>query len=225
LDSPDLAGRHVGLFPFHREGPTMIFAALTAYLIGCISPGYLLVRWRTAHDIRQQGSGSTGARNVGRILGRGGFILVFLADCLKGAVAVGSAGMLGAGDGGLLVAMLAAVIGHMFPVQLGFRGGKGASTALGALLVIDAGVAAAALLLCAALYAVVRRATASGLVVFVLLPAIGWALGQRWPGTAALAALSLLLLAAHRDNVADLARALRSAPLRGAHHPDTPSAS
>jgi acyl phosphate:glycerol-3-phosphate acyltransferase len=192
----------------HRftPAPGITIFTLAAYLIGCVSPGYLLVRHRTAHDVRHHGSGGTGARNVGRVLGPRAFAIVFLADCAKGAAAVALAGVLGAGAAGLAAAMLAVVLGHVFPVQLGFRGGKGASTALGALLVVDARVAITALLLCAAVYAVLRRATASGLIVFSLLPVIAVAFGHRWPGAPAIALLALLLLAAHRENLAAMLR-------------------
>ena len=64
---------------------------IAAYLFGGFSSGYWLVRWRTGRDVRTHGSGGTGATNVGRILGRGGFMVVFLADMAKGAATVGLA--------------------------------------------------------------------------------------------------------------------------------------
>ncbi|HEX7242543.1 MAG TPA: glycerol-3-phosphate acyltransferase [Longimicrobiaceae bacterium] len=188
---------------------TLPAALLAAYLLGCLNAGYYVVRLRAGTDVRGQGSGSAGARNAGRVLGRGGFAAVFLLDCAKGAAALWMAAALGAGSAGMAAAMLAVVLGHVLPVQLGFRGGKGASTALGALLALDWRVAAAALLLCAALYAATRRAVPSGLVVFALLPAIAAAAGHPWPVTLAVAALSALLLAAHRDNVLEAVRSLR----------------
>ena len=193
---------------------TLIAALLAAYLLGCLNAGYYVVRLRAGTDVRRQGSGSAGARNAGRVLGRGGFAAVFLLDCAKGAAALWMAGALGAGGAGTAAAMLAVVLGHVLPVQLGFRGGKGASTALGALLVLDWRVAAAGLLLCAVLYAATRRAVPSGLVVFALLPAFAAVAGHPLPVTLAVAALSALLLAAHRDNVLEAVRALRRpAPL------------
>jgi acyl phosphate:glycerol-3-phosphate acyltransferase len=189
----------------------MILFAVAGYLIGCFSPGYLLVRRRTAHDIRDHGSGGTGARNVGRVLGRSGFAVVFAADCAKGALAVAGAALLGAGPAGLAATMVGVVLGHVFPAQLGFRGGKGASTALGALLVFDLAVAAAALALCALLFIVLRRATVCGIIVFALLPAVGILLGREPAVVGALTALALLLLVAHRANIVLIRSAVRSA--------------
>src|SRR5579872_1257598 len=69
--------------------PAQISAVLSAgYLLGCLTVGYYLVRWQTGRDIRQAGSGSVGAKNVGRILGVGGYLITFLADFAKGALAV-----------------------------------------------------------------------------------------------------------------------------------------
>ncbi|HEX2091825.1 MAG TPA: glycerol-3-phosphate acyltransferase [Longimicrobiaceae bacterium] len=189
--------------------PSLTLAAVLAYALGCVSTGYYLVRLRTGKDVREEGSGSVGARNVGRVLGRKGFALVFLGDCAKGAAAVWAANALGTGQPGVMLAMLAVVLGHVFPVQLRFRGGKGASTALGALLAIDFRVALAALLVCAALYAASRRAVPSGLVVFSFLPVLAGLFGHSPAGVTAVAAVSVLLLLAHRENVAEAVRELR----------------
>lgn len=188
---------------------SMIVALVLAYLLGSMNAGYYLVRSRTGQDLRQLGSGNAGAKNAGRILGRGGFALVFIADALKGAMAVWIAAALDTGMPGMALAMLAAVLGHVFPVQLGFRGGKGASTALGALLALDMMVAVAALLVCAILYLASRRAVESGLVTFALLPALALVLQRALPEVLALAALSILVLAAHRSNLAAWVRASR----------------
>ena len=185
--------------------PTLT-AASTAYLLGCINAGYYLVRLCTGGDLRAGGSGNAGARNAGRVLGRTGFALVFLADAAKGAAAVGGAAALGTGRPGMALAAVAVVAGHVFPAQLGFRGGKGASAALGALLVLDPRLALGGVLLAGLLLPLLRHAVASSLVVYALLPAGALALGLPGPVVAAVLALSALLLFAHRRNLAEILR-------------------
>ena len=110
---------------------------LGSYFLGCFSTGYYLVRQRTGQDIRELGSGSTGARNAGRVLGRPGFWWTMAGDLAKGGIAVGLALALTGSERVELLAWLAVVAGHIWPAQLGFRGGKGVSTSLMGLLVFD----------------------------------------------------------------------------------------
>src|SRR5215207_10054628 len=105
-----------------------------AYLLGGSSAGYWLVRFRTGTDVRRQGSGATGATNAARMLGRGGFALVLLLDAIKGAVAAIVARILGFEGGWEFAAAVAVVAGHVWPIQLGFRGGRGLGPLLGAWL-------------------------------------------------------------------------------------------
>jgi glycerol-3-phosphate acyltransferase PlsY len=121
---------------------------LLAYLIGSIPFGYLIVLARRGGDVRASGSGGTGATNVSRQAGKAAGVLTLLLDALKGAVAVLSAQWLigaplfAASNDRLPLAWLASaaavavIVGHCFPVWLGFRGGKGVATALGAFLVL-----------------------------------------------------------------------------------------
>jgi acyl phosphate:glycerol-3-phosphate acyltransferase len=108
---------------------------LAAYALGCFTTGYYLVRWRTGRDIREVGSGSVGARNVGRLLGWRGFLATVLGDFGKGALAVWAARQFTTDDRLVALAMPAVVAGHLWPAQLRFRGGKGMAAALGALLI------------------------------------------------------------------------------------------
>lgn len=182
---------------------------IVAYLLGCLDAGYYLVRYRTGRDIREHGSGGTGARNVGRVLGRAGFIVVFVVDCLKGGAAVLAAGFVGSGPAGMAGAALAAVIGHVFPIQLHFRGGKGASTALGALLILAPRVAVASLLISAALYLISRKAIASGIATFALMPALAWTFGYTSWELAGVTGVTVLLLVTHRDHLPEVTSLLR----------------
>ncbi len=117
-------------------------SVVASYLVGAVPFGYLVARLKGI-DIRKHGSGNIGATNVGRVLGRNWGFLVFGLDVLKGLLPVALTGLLvhdpqaGQSPGPLLVqvgAAAAAVAGHMFPVYLGFSGGKGVATSLGALL-------------------------------------------------------------------------------------------
>jgi acyl-phosphate glycerol 3-phosphate acyltransferase len=115
-------------------------ALLFGYLIGGIPFGYLIARWRGV-DIFRQGSGNIGATNIGRVLGRSYGILVFLLDFAKGALPVAVAQQVAKSAGaaphllGVIVGM-AAFVGHLFPVYLRFRGGKGVATGAGVVTVL-----------------------------------------------------------------------------------------
>lgn len=112
---------------------------ILAYLLGSIPFGYLLVKLRSGADIRQTGSGGTGATNVTRKAGKGAGIATLALDALKGVTAVLLARWL-TGDAGtswvVAGAAVLAIIGHCFPVWLGGRGGKGVATGLGVFLAI-----------------------------------------------------------------------------------------
>lgn len=120
------------------------FAAMfAAYLIGSIPTAYLVVRAARGIDIRTVGSGNVGATNAGRVLGPKGFLGVFSLDLLKGVLPTAllpllASRMLGQSVPGLPVAVAVfTILGHNFPLYLGFRGGKGVSTSLGAMCALD----------------------------------------------------------------------------------------
>ncbi len=145
-----------------------------AYLLGGVSPGYWLVRLRTGADVRTVGSGTTGATNAARVLGGGGFALVLALDALKGALAALAARWAGLDGGWEFAAALAVVVGHVWPVMLGFRGGKGLGPLLGAWLVLAPLAIGACLLIAAIAWAFTRRRVLSGLFGTMLLPAATW---------------------------------------------------
>ncbi len=111
-----------------------LFSLLLAYLLGSIPTGYLISRWVADLDIRDVGSGSTGATNVLRQVGKGPALVVFLVDVAKGTTAVLLARSLQLGDEWQVLAGLAALAGHIWPVWLGWKGGKAVATGLGMLL-------------------------------------------------------------------------------------------
>jgi len=174
---------------------------LAAYALGCINTGYYLVRWKTGRDVRQSGSGNAGAKNVGRMLGSWGFAASFLGDIVKGALAVWGAQQAGFMAPAQSLVMLAVIAGHIWPVQLGFRGGKGLSTSFGALLFFDPLIAGVLFVLCALLLAVTRRFTLSALGAYALGPLVAAFRGGGLVAITTLLAFTGLVLFAHRDNL------------------------
>ena len=191
-------------------------AVLAAYGLGCVNTGYYLVRWTTGRDVRTLGSGNAGARNVGRVLGPWGFAAALLGDALKGALAVWGAQVSGLPPPLPALSLLAVTAGHNWPAQLGFRGGKGMAASFSALLFLDPPVAGCALAVVIVLLAVLRRFTVPAMVAYALNPVAALLLGRDYATAAILAALAVLVVAAHRDNL----RAERRAD--GSPSPDSP---
>ena len=152
---------------------------LGAYILGCFTTGYYLVRLRAGQDIRFLGSGSVGARNVGRIYGWPSFGVTLAGDFAKGALAVWAVGHFARDYRLMALAMLGVVTGHVWPVQLRFRGGKGVATSLGALLVWDYRLAVGFALLFIAAWALLwRRTVLAGLLAFAVMPVLSIYLDQ-----------------------------------------------
>lgn len=178
-----------------------LLALPAGYALGCVSTGYYLVRLRTGQDIRELGSGSTGGTNVGRVLGPLGFAATLVGDIAKGAVAAWAAAAAGLRPWGIVLVALAVVVGHIYPLQLGFRGGKGLATAFGALVVIDYRVAGVILALTALLAIVSGQRTLSLMAVVAIAPGIAAALGHTLAQSAGWAMMAILILFAHRRNI------------------------
>lgn len=172
-----------------------------AYCLGCLQTGYYWVRFLTGRDLRCLGSGGTGARNAGRVLGRRGFVLTLLGDVGKGALAVALAVWLCVSPWAVAAVLVAVTVGHVWPVQLRFHGGRGVAVGIGALVVYDVrlfGILVAVTLLG---YVITRRFQASGLAGFAVVPcAAGYFHG---PGAAlaGVGGLSLIVLVAHRSHI------------------------
>jgi len=188
---------------------------LAGYLLGSIPSGWLAGRWLAGIDIRTQGSGSTGATNVLRVVGKGPALVVFLVDVLKGTLAVvlarwllTPAGLQGADwgvDGWVVAGGLAALAGHIWPVWLGWKGGKAVATGLGMLL----GLAWPVGLACFGIFLTVltfsRIVSLSSVVAALSLPLLmlGWfGSGGLRPAYLALAVLTTVLVVwRHRSNL------------------------
>ena len=177
--------------------PPSAFIVL-GYLLGSIPFGLLLTRAAGAGDIRAIGSGNIGATNVLRTGKRGLAAATLLLDGAKGAVAV-LLGVWLAGQSAGLWAGLGAVLGHLFPPWLGFRGGKGVATGLGVLLGAywPVGVIACLVWLLAA--KLVRISSAGALAAFAAAPIAAWSLGQRPLALLALALAALVFIRHHAN--------------------------
>jgi acyl phosphate:glycerol-3-phosphate acyltransferase len=179
---------------------------VVAYLLGSISFAVLLVRVKTGTDIRAEGSGNAGATNVLRAHGKKLALLVALADVAKGAGAVLLMRLVTADPVWTAAAGVAAVLGHVFPVFYGFRGGKGVATAVGAFLVL----APLALLCCLAVFilvvALTRYVSLGSVIAMVLLPPVAGLL-FRAPRSVVVAAsvTALVVVLKHLGNLKRLA--------------------
>ncbi len=174
---------------------------LASYLLGCLNTGYYLVRWRAKLDIRTRGSGTAGTLNVRRELGLPGALLTLTGDIARGVLTIWIGQSLGVGVAVLTLMMLAVVAGHIWPVQLRFRGGKGAAVAGGTTIALYTPFALAFVMVFVLVYAVVRSFTPSGLLVVALSPLIALAVGSPSVYALQVTALALLVGWAHRSNV------------------------
>jgi glycerol-3-phosphate acyltransferase PlsY len=178
-----------------------ICLVLASYLVGCFTAGYYWVRWRAGQDIRQMGSGSVGARNVGRMVGWSGFVATFLLDFGKGLLAVVAARFYETGPIAAIGVMLAVVVGHIWPAQLRFHGGKGIATSLGALLAYDFWLVLIVAALFLPIWALARSFTLSGLLAFALAPLVIYGADMAQTNVVGMSLLALLVLVSHRKNI------------------------
>ena len=188
---------------------TFAIIAVLSYLLGSIPFGYLLVRIFRGEDVRQSGSGNIGATNVSRkspVLG----VLTLLLDALKGTAAV----VLSYKVADRMVAIptleqmalaaLVAVIGHMFPVWLKFRGGKGVATGLGSFVLIAPKAVLVAVFVFILVVAISRYVSLGSIVAVAAFPIAAWLIGQFDISPIALAMISLaslLIVVRHHENI------------------------
>ncbi len=175
------------------------------YVLGSLSFATILVRLATGKDIRTEGSGNAGATNVLRSHGKGLALVVAGLDIGKGAVAVWLVRLVTADPAYASAAGVAAVLGHVFPLFYGFRGGKGVATAVGAFLAL----APLATLICVAVFvaivAITRYVSLGSVVSMCLLPLVAGLLGASLSVIVAAAAVAVLIVVKHTDNLKRLA--------------------
>jgi glycerol-3-phosphate acyltransferase PlsY len=189
--------------------------SVAAYLLGSIPFGYLLVRIFRKEDIRTKGSGNIGATNVVRSGAKGLGALTFLLDAVKGYAAVFIVGYLVGSPAGptyrdaQAIAALFAVLGHMYPVWLRFKGGKGVATALGVFLALSPKAALLGLAVFVAVLLVSRYVSLASLAAAVAFPIAALLLPHQ-PQTplavAVILLIPLLVIVKHRQNINRLIR-------------------
>jgi glycerol-3-phosphate acyltransferase PlsY len=180
---------------------TLALALLGAYLLGAIPFSYLVARRFGVADVRKVGSGNVGATNVMRSAGKTAGLIAFVLDASKGAVAALFAGRL-SGPGWLpAVAALLAVLGHMYPVWLGFRGGKGVATGAGAFLPLVPQATFGALIVFVLALALLRYVSLASILSALSLALLAWVLHAA-PATAWCVTLcAALIVAKHHGNL------------------------
>jgi glycerol-3-phosphate acyltransferase PlsY len=191
-----------------------ILAVAAGYLLGAVPFAYLIVRARKGLDIRTVGSGNVGATNAGRVLGFRYFLLIFALDVLKGllptlllprlAAAISS----GAVSPALPVFVaLATILGHNFPIYLGFKGGKGVATSLGAMFALDPAASASAAVMFLFSLQVTRYVSMSSVLGAIAFGGVHFLQVEhpfepaQWPMTAVTILLVVMLVYRHRANL------------------------
>lgn len=178
---------------------------LFAYLVGSVPFAFLFARRRGHLDIRLAGSGNVGATNVFRVVGSAAGLLTVLFDIAKGAVVVVTARRFGASQTVCAAAAVAAVVGHIYPVWLGFRGGKGVATTCGAFAVLTPLAMLPTVGMFALVVGVTRTISLGSMIAAVCLGPFVYAAGTPVSIVRAAFVAGCLVLFNHRSNLIKLA--------------------
>jgi acyl phosphate:glycerol-3-phosphate acyltransferase len=183
---------------------TFVLTAAYSYLLGSIPFGYLLVRVFRGQDVRQIGSGNIGATNVSRT-SKGLGALTLVLDALKGLAAVVITHMFFPGNKTLLgAAALFAIVGHMFPVWLRFRGGKGVATGLGSFIALTPKTVLVMFAIFVVIFLVFRYVSLASILTVAMFPLLAWIIEPERATSRVLpfiTAASLLIIAKHHENI------------------------
>lgn len=191
----------------HRQELTKVVFAMIwfyfiySYLIGSIMFGFLITKIFYRKDIRVQGSGNVGARNAGRLHGKTAFVLIFLGDALKGALVILAARYLHFSETIQLVGLALAIIGHIKPITLKFKGGKGISTFIGGIIVFEPLMVPVIILGFSILYTFIKSFTLAGLGAFLFIPVVLFIINNDWLSCIIALGIIAMLYAAHADNL------------------------
>ncbi len=178
----------------------MVAWLLLAYLVGAIPVGYVVAR-ALGVDIRRHGSGNIGATNVLRAVGRGPAIATLIGDVIKGYAGAWVGSLAGPGAPWAAAAAVLVIVGNCWPVFLRFRGGKGMATGLGAFLRVTPWALLPAAIVWLALVASFRYVSLASLCAALGLPLAIFLLGYPRPLAGAAAAVALIVIARHRENI------------------------
>jgi len=185
---------------------TAFLYALGGYFAGSIPFAVIVSRALRLPDPRTYGSGNIGATNVLRSGSRIAALLTLAGDTAKGWAAVLAAQAMGAADELLALVALGAFLGHVFPVWLRFRGGKGVATAAGVLMALDWRLGLAVIVVWLTMAAVSRYSSLAAITAALFAPIAAWFFLGAGARFAAVTAMSIILIARHRENIAKLAR-------------------
>jgi glycerol-3-phosphate acyltransferase PlsY len=177
-----------------------ILVILLGYLLGSVPSGYL-VGARSGVDVRKAGSGNIGATNVTRVLGKGRGILTLIADTGKGYLAVFIASQMDLALPIVVLAGVAAFVGHLFPIFLNFRGGKGVATAFGVLLALAPLATALLVVVFAATLVSSRIASISSMTAAAAAPVALWLLSYPPVVVSGATVMALLIIVRHHANL------------------------
>lgn len=175
---------------------------IICYLLGAIPTGLLIARKLAGVDVSSLGSGNIGATNVGRVAGKklGAFTLI--GDMAKGVASVMLVRLfLGDQPAYLALGALAAFLGHLYPVYIKFRGGKGVAVGLGAFVALAPLVGLVVFLIWVVVVGLFKRVSLGSLVAALFLPALVWAFKEAVPYLILAGVVTLLLFYRHRDNI------------------------
>jgi acyl phosphate:glycerol-3-phosphate acyltransferase len=179
---------------------TEIMLTVAAYFLGSIPTGLLLAK-AAGVDIRSSGSGNIGATNVYRTLGRSVGVMTLIGDCLKGLLPVLLAKYLHLPDVWIAVIGLAAFLGHVYTVFLGFKGGKGVATALGVFLGVSPLAVGGALLLFVAVVWWSRYISLGSILAAAVMPILMGLLDRRPPLVLMTVVVAALVVWKHKENI------------------------
>ncbi|HSU80734.1 MAG TPA: glycerol-3-phosphate 1-O-acyltransferase PlsY [Candidatus Angelobacter sp.] len=183
---------------------TTVLSVVIAYLIGAISFSIIFTKRIKKVDIREYGSGNAGATNTMRVLGKGPAIAVLLLDVLKGVVAILIAEAFHLSDWGIVLTGFFAIVGHVWPVYYGFKGGKGVATTIGVFMMISFLPTLIAGILTIIVIALTRYVSLGSLILILVAPII--AIFFHTPLSFTIVGLILFLISAfkHRANISRL---------------------
>jgi acyl phosphate:glycerol-3-phosphate acyltransferase len=181
-----------------------MMAILLAYGIGSTPFAWLLARRWGARDLRRVGSGNVGAANVFRASGPTAGVLVAILDVAKGAASVVVADRISGGAGTAALAGMAAIVGHVYPVWLNFRGGKGVATACGVFAILTPAAVAPALAVFITTVWITKYVSLGSVLASLALPPIAYATHSPDPVVIVACAASALIVFRHRSNVVRL---------------------
>ncbi len=188
----------------------VVLAAVLGYIIGSIPTGYLIVKAKTGEDIRKVGSGSTGATNVKRVLGKKWFFIVMILDAVKGAVPVVLAYffLTAYAKYGLtpVVAAIFVLLGHSKSVFLGFTGGKSVASGVGTILALSPLVGVCVAVIWAAITWISKYVSLGSIIALALSPFLMWVFKQPVGYIAYCAVGAVYIIWLHRENIKRLAK-------------------